>query len=300
MMTAINISPKVSIIMPTYNRGPYIIESINSVLQQTYSNWELIIVDDASEDNTEELVSSINDDRIQFIKTDKTGLGIKIKNIGIKKAKGELIAFIDSDDLWAPEKLKKQIAALDDHPGAMFSITGAYDFKKTGEPLEYYYKQQEGFRYGDIFIAFFRSEASLLPQTLLFRRTCMPVIEEHVRTDPNSDVEFLLGLALHYKAVILYEPLLYRRLHNESASSSNWEKGYHEGLEFINRYKKSRNLPAALANDSLFRLYIHFGEDYLKHKGRFKAIGQFLKAWKYKPLSVVPIKKAGKAMLNYL
>ncbi len=286
--------------MPTYNRAGYIMESINSVLQQTYSNWELIIVDDASEDNTEELVSSIKDDRIKFIRTDKTGLGIKIKNIGIKKTKGELIAFIDSDDLWAPEKLNKQMAALDDHPDAMFSITGAYNFKKAGEPLEYYYKQRDGSRYGDIFISFFRSEASILPQTLLFRRTCMPVIEEYVRTDPDSDVEFLLGLALHYKAVILYEPLLYRRLHDESASSSNWEKGYHEGLETISRYKKSRNLPAALAKDSLFRLYIHFGEDYLKHKERLKAIRHFLKAWKYKPLSIVPIKKTGKAMLNYL
>ncbi len=285
--------------MPTYNRAGYIMESIKSVLQQTYCNWELIIVDDASEDNTEELVSSIKDDRIQFIKTGKTGLGIKIKNIGIKKAKGELIAFIDSDDLWAPEKLHKQIAALHDHPDAMFSITGAYDFKKAGQPLAYYYKQRHGSRYGDIFISFFQSEASILPQTLLFRRACMPVIEEYVRTDPGSDVEFLLGLALHYKAVILYEPLLYRRLHDESASSSNWEKGYSEGLETINRYKRSRNLPAALAKDSLFRLYIHFGEDYLKHKERFKAIRHFLKAWKYKPLSIVPIKKTGKAMLNY-
>lgn len=298
-MTAINTSPKVSIIMPTYNRGMYIMESINSVLQQTYSNWELIIIDDASEDNTEELVLSIKDDRIQFIKSGKTGLGIKIKNIGIQKTKGALIAFIDSDDLWAPGKLKKQIAALDDHPGAMFSLTGAYDFKKPGEPLEYYYKQREGSRYGDIFFSFFKSEAAILPQTLLFRRACMPVIEEYVRTDPNSDVEFLLGLALHYKAVILYEPLLYRRLHDESASSSNWEKGYHEGIESIDRYKRSRDLPAALAKDSLFRLYIHFGEDYLEHKERIRAIRQFLKAWKYKPLSIVPIKKTGKAMLNY-
>ena len=295
-----NTLPQISIIMPTYNRAGYIMESINSVLQQTYSNWELIIVDDASEDNTEELVSSIKDDRIQFIRTDKTGLGIKIKNVGIKKAKGDLIAFIDSDDLWAPEKLNKQIAALDDYPDAMFSITGAYDFKKTGEPLEYYYKQRDGSRYGNIFISFFRSEASILPQTLLFRRTCMPVIEEYVRTDPDSDVEFLLGLALHYKAVILYEPLLYRRLHDESASSSNWERGYYEGLETISRYKKSRNLPAAIAKDSLFRLYIHFGEDYLKHKESLKAIRHFLKAWKYKPLSIVPLKKTSKAILNYL
>lgn len=286
--------------MPTYNRAGYIMESINSVLQQTYSNWELIIVDDASEDNTEELVSAIKDDRIQFKKAAKTGLGIKIRNIGIQQSKGNLVAFLDSDDLWAADKLAKQVEVLRDYPEAGFSITGGYEFKDPGKPLEYFYKQKDGHQFGDIFFSFFRSQAAILPQTLMFRRSCMPVIEEYACTDPNSDVYFLLGLALNYKAVILYEPLLYRRVHVQSASSSNWEKGYNEGLEMINRYKRSRNLPAGLANDSLFRLYIHFGEDYLKHKEKIKAVRQFLKAWKYKPLNVVPIKKTGKALLNYL
>ena len=291
-------TPRVSIIMPTFNRAAYIMESVESVLQQTYQNWELIIVDDGSEDDTETIVSQITDARVQFIKAGKTGLGIKLKNIGIERSAGELIAFIDSDDMWAPEKLEKQIAALQHYPVAGFSITGGYNFRERNEPLEYFYKQREGIKYGDIFLSFFQSRASLLPQTLLFGRQCLPVIQEYIKTNPFSDVEFLLGLALHFKAVILYEPLLYRRLHDENFSSMNWENGYYEGIEVIRRYRTNKHLPPAIARDALFRLYISFGGSHRSHKNRGKAIGYYLKAWSNKPFSIVPVKKIAKALFR--
>ena len=77
------LSSKVSIIMPTYNRAEYIIETIESIRNQTYSNWELIIVDDGSDDNTEELISQIKDERIQFYKAGRIGVNGRIKNIGL-------------------------------------------------------------------------------------------------------------------------------------------------------------------------------------------------------------------------
>src|SRR4026209_101684 len=107
-----NNEPKVSIILPTYNRAGLIMETIRSILEQTYANWELIIIDDGSDDDTEKLVTQIKDERIQFHKAGRIGIVGKIKNIGIEKSNGELIAFIDSDDLWAETKLEKQIAAL--------------------------------------------------------------------------------------------------------------------------------------------------------------------------------------------
>lgn len=284
--------------MPTFNRAAYIMESVESVMQQTFQNWELVIVDDGSTDETAVLVAQIEDPRVQFYEAGKIGLGIKLKNIGIERSEGDLIAFIDSDDLWAPEKLEKQITALQTYPDAGFSITGGYNFKRSNEPLEYFYKQREGVKYGDIFLSFFQSEASILPQTLMFRRQCLPVIHQYIETNPYSDVEFLLGLALHCKAVILYEPLLYRRLHEESFSSMNWEKGYQEGIDVINRYKKSKRLPAAIAHDSLFRLYINYGEGWLSRKNKYQAISCFLKAWGNKPFSIVPLKKTAKAILS--
>src|SRR5262245_21012221 len=115
-MSQLNYTPKVSIILPTYNRAKLIMETIESVLNQTYSNLELIIIDDGSNDNTEELITQIQDERIKFHKAGRIGIVGKIKNIGIEKATGDLIAFIDSDDLWAKTKLEKQIAALQQYP----------------------------------------------------------------------------------------------------------------------------------------------------------------------------------------
>ena len=88
-------------------------ETIDSIISQTYHHIELIIVSDASKDNTDEIVSLYNDKRIRYIRlTENTGLPAKTRNKGIEEAKGEYIAFCDDDDLWMPEKLKKQIQAI--------------------------------------------------------------------------------------------------------------------------------------------------------------------------------------------
>lgn len=99
----------VSIIMPSWNTAQFIGESIQSVLDQTYQNWELIIVDDCSSDNTDEVVSSFHDERIHFLKNEKNMGAALTRNRALREADGEWIAFLDSDDLWKPEKLEKQV-----------------------------------------------------------------------------------------------------------------------------------------------------------------------------------------------
>lgn len=102
----------VSIIMPSYNVAKYIGESIDSVLNQSYSSWELIIIDDCSTDNTCEIVNSYNDKRIILKKNDVNSGAAISRNVGIKVAKGKWIAFLDSDDLWEPQKLEMQIKCI--------------------------------------------------------------------------------------------------------------------------------------------------------------------------------------------
>ncbi len=99
----------VSIIMPAYNTGHFIADSINSVINQTYSNWELIIINDCSNDNTLSVIASFNDKRISLINNNKICGAAYSRNIGIKQAKGDYIAFLDSDDLWVEDKLDKQL-----------------------------------------------------------------------------------------------------------------------------------------------------------------------------------------------
>ena len=114
-------SPQVSVIMPAYNSGRYIKDSILSIQTQTYQDWELIVIDDCSTDNTSEIVKNLirEDPRIQLLSTEKnSGSGVA-RNIGIEAAKGRFIAFCDSDDRWYPDKLEIQIP---------FMINNGYEF----------------------------------------------------------------------------------------------------------------------------------------------------------------------------
>lgn len=99
----------VSIIMPSYNTANFIEESIESVINQSYQKWELIIIDDCSEDDTEFIVQKISDRRILFNKNECNYGAAFSRNLAIKKARGEWIAFLDSDDIWLPTKLEKQL-----------------------------------------------------------------------------------------------------------------------------------------------------------------------------------------------
>src|SRR3972149_5012484 len=108
-------APLISVVMPTYNHARYISEAITSVVKQTYSNLELIIIDNYSEDNTEAIVKSFADmdNRIRYQKFRNNGVIAASRNEGIKSASGEYIAFIDSDDFWLPDKLEKVMRVFD-------------------------------------------------------------------------------------------------------------------------------------------------------------------------------------------
>lgn len=110
VLNAIEANPLVSVIMPAYNSGAFILSAINSVLNQTYQNFELLIIDDCSTDNTVELVSTLNDSRIKlFSLENNSGSPAKPRNLGLSLCSGQFIAFLDSDDLWMATKLEKQI-----------------------------------------------------------------------------------------------------------------------------------------------------------------------------------------------
>lgn len=126
----------VSIIMPSYNSGKYIEESIKSIQAQTYSEWELIIVDDCSTDNTVEIITDfLVDERIRFLKNDKNSGAAVSRNYALREAQGKWIAFLDSDDVWLPEKLDKQLKFMQDN-NYKFSCTD-YRIRLNGEWLPY-------------------------------------------------------------------------------------------------------------------------------------------------------------------
>jgi glycosyltransferase involved in cell wall biosynthesis len=105
--------PLVSIVIPTYNRARDLNRALRSVIAQTYSNWETLIVDSDSTDDTDDVVKSFNDSRMRLLKIHKIGLIAASRNLGIEHAQGEYVAFLDSDDWWTPEKLEESLKYLE-------------------------------------------------------------------------------------------------------------------------------------------------------------------------------------------
>lgn len=113
-------SPLISIVIPTYNRADLIEKAIQSILNQTYKNWELIVVDNYSEDNTKDVISAFNDNRIFMLSTPRTGSVAASRNLGVSHSNGEWIAFLDSDDWWFPKKLEFVYKVIQKKPDLIY------------------------------------------------------------------------------------------------------------------------------------------------------------------------------------
>ena len=127
----------VSIIMPAWNTGKFIKESIQSVINQTYTNWELIIVDDCSNDNTKDMIFSFDDKRIRYFKNARNMGAALTRNRALREARGEWIAFLDSDDLWKCVKLENQIEFMQKN-NLVFSYHEYIKIDECSEPLNIY------------------------------------------------------------------------------------------------------------------------------------------------------------------
>ncbi len=123
----------VSIIMPSYNTAQYIAASIQSVITQSYKNWELLVVDDCSTDNTDEVVQSfLSDSRVRYFKNDKNSGAAVSRNRALREARGKWVAFLDSDDLWLPEKIEKQVSFME-KGNYHFSYTNYFEMDIEGK-----------------------------------------------------------------------------------------------------------------------------------------------------------------------
>lgn len=124
----------VSVIMPSYNTSGFIAETVRSVIDQTYTNWELIIVDDCSTDDTDGVIANfLSDERIHYIKNDTNSGAAVSRNRALREAKGRWIAFLDSDDIWERDKLSKQVSFMEEN-GYSFSYTGYIEIDEHSVP----------------------------------------------------------------------------------------------------------------------------------------------------------------------
>ena len=151
---------------------------------------------------------------------------------------------------------------------------------------------------GNVFLGCFQSEVSGYTQALLLRKECITVAGRFQEHQTFTDFEFIISLAYHFNAVILYEPLVFRRIHQTNYIHSNWKQSMDEGIEIIRKHRSM--ISKEIANNSLFRLHIDYGEKYLELRQYWNAIKQFNKAWLNKPLTIIPAKKITKSLWKLL
>jgi glycosyltransferase involved in cell wall biosynthesis len=285
--------------MCTFNRADYIAETIESILVQTYTNWELLIMDNGSIDNTHTIVTSFTDSRITYHKFDPTTTG-RLRNIGFDKAKGEWLALMDSDDLWLPTKLEKQMNLLSANQNIFFSFTNSYDFKGNKEIVNILNPQTSGEGIENVFMPCMKNEIRPPIQTFLFHKKCLEVCGRFSETRIFNDYEFIGNLIYCFDAAIVHEPLLLRRLHNTNSIDVYSDELAEEYVDAILSFKAKRMLPVIIANDLVFVANINHGNIYFQNRKWANAIVDYWQAWKVKPFSIIPLKKITKTFVHYL
>jgi glycosyltransferase involved in cell wall biosynthesis len=239
--------PKVSVILPTYNRAHLLERAAQSVLQQSFKNLELIIVDDNSQDNTQEVVDNLNDPRVSYIKHHHNQGGSAARNTGIKASSGSYIAFQDSDDEWLWGKLQQQVDLLDEsHENIGVIYTGFLQCNKRNTKYIPHEKNQtiEINTLHNLLLGNFIST-----QTLVVKKECL---EKSGYFDENlprfQDWELVIRLAKNVNFKLIDEPLV--AVHstpgnitsNESVRLKALELIYEKHVELFNAHTNAKAL----------------------------------------------------------
>ena len=269
----------ISVILPTFNRSNMIVRSICSVLNQTYKDFELIIVDDGSTDCTQDMVSRIKDSRIRYIRHEKNKGAAAARNTGIKAAQCDLIAFQDSDDEWVPEKLEKQIKAilaLPDDFGVIYSA-----FWRLGKQKIYIPRKNISIKEGWMYKQLLYGNIVGMPVSLI-KKECFNVVggfSENLRA--LEDWELFLRISKFFKFKYIDEPLVLS--YETEGSVSKNVLAHTEAYEYI----LANNYSAISIDKKLLAQYIYIiGRINFQAGDVQKGKEYLIKAWKERPFNV--------------
>lgn len=211
--------PLVSVIIPAYNAEETLLETIQSVLSQTFTDLEILIIDDGSSDNTVAIARAVQDPRVR-VYTFKNGGAAMARNRGIAHSTGEFLSFIDSDDLWTPNKLEKQLDALQHMPDAGGVYSWTLIMNESGE--KFYPGNCESYS-GDVYAHLLLSNFIGSGSNMLVRRTASDTIGGFDTTlHSHEDWDYYLRLSQNWLFAVVSEPqILYRK--REDSVCSNFE-----------------------------------------------------------------------------
>jgi glycosyltransferase involved in cell wall biosynthesis len=242
--------PAVSIVLPTYNRLPLLRRAVASVIAQTFGDWELIVVDDGSTDATRAYLEAIGDARVRPIWLDHRGDLTSARSAGLRHARGEWVAFLDSDDLWLPDKLASQLRRLAEHPAYRWSCTGYLLVDTDENPLPGRSARLRHPPSGRVLERLLAFEAGVSVVTVLVQRS---LIDEIGGFDPalpiRSDYDFILRLAARGGTCALPENLALVREHAGRTTA-----GLRHLDLYVERERIFRKAAAAAGNRRIRRL----------------------------------------------
>jgi glycosyltransferase involved in cell wall biosynthesis len=209
--------PRVSVVIPTFNRAIWLMEALKSVREQSFQDFEIVVADDGSTDGTWERIKQLQgeDPRVRYVRQENRGPSAA-RNLGISAARGEFIALLDSDDLWLPEKLARQMAAFDADPSAGVVYCKFAFITESGEPLERDWPrpQVRGDLYVDLMYAnvIYGSDSAVVMRTADLRRA--GGFDERLHAVEDQDL--WRRLSLSHRFVLLDEVLVLVRVHPAS------------------------------------------------------------------------------------
>ena len=275
--------PAVSVVIPTYNRGPLLLEAVESVRAQTFDDWELIVADDGSTDGSLEAVEALGDPRVRVLRLPHGGNVSAVRNAGVAASRAEWVAFLDSDDAWLPGRLELQLAAL--RPtSARWSYGGAELMDPAGRPIPFRAGSYRAIS-GRIVREVLTTEAAVSIGTLMVSRALLDEVggfDESLRR--RADHDLALRLAARAEAVAVPATLARVREHPARMTSST-DSPHEQTLCVYERFLERERDPALrrVAFAQCARLLVE-GAGYEAAHGRTRrAVGLLRRSLAYDP-----------------
>ncbi|HOS82944.1 MAG TPA: glycosyltransferase [Methanolinea sp.] len=246
----------VSIIIPTYNRASFLIRAIESIFDQTYKNYEIIIIDDGSTDSTKDIMSKYLNN-VNYIRILHSGIPAIARNIGIKHSKGEYIAFLDSDDYWCKDKLKKQLKLFNKNKNLGLVCSNAYKINENSKNI-YFPKKRDNIK---------KSIFDLIEDNFVITSSC--IIRKNILQSSGlfceqnylkgiEDYDLWLRIGLISEINYIEEPLCYYTIHNKQLSKDNEYSKYLESLIFMFSQILNENFNQTIYNTQVIEQEINY------------------------------------------
>jgi glycosyltransferase involved in cell wall biosynthesis len=281
--------PRVTIIIPAYNAAAFLHDALNSVLRQTYSDWEVVLIDDGSTDNTRTLVNSYQESfngKLKYIYQTNRGLPAA-RNTGIQNAHGEFIALLDADDVWLEERLERGVALMDGNPGLGLVHAKVARINVTGDIIERPPAPSRKYLSGMIAHHIYTRRAHLLCPTILFRKRCFDVVgpfDESMCATEDRDMWF--RIARLYPVAYIEDVLAHYRI-SASSMSRNLERMLKWQMFFLEKHRPAGFYGSVLMHQALGNLYRERGDASFKSADLKQSIRWYLRSVGCNPLSFI-------------